>query len=97
MTPQNIGILGPGAIGGLLAARLSKAGHEVTVVATERTAAAIELAGLTLRTRHEQLETTPIARPASPCPLTLIRTDCAVIAHRVQTTGCAGYGRPTAP
>ena len=37
MTPRKIGVLGPGAIGGLLAARLSKAGHEVTVIATERT------------------------------------------------------------
>jgi 2-dehydropantoate 2-reductase len=39
--PRRIGIVGPRAIGGLLAARLSKAGHEVTVIATERTAVAI--------------------------------------------------------
>ena len=41
--PRRIGVVGPAAIGGLLAARLSKAGHEVTVIATERTAVAIEL------------------------------------------------------
>jgi 2-dehydropantoate 2-reductase len=61
--PRKVGILGPGAIGGLLAARLSKAGHEVTVIATERTAVAIELTRLTLRTPHDGVETRPIARP----------------------------------
>ncbi|TML95914.1 MAG: ketopantoate reductase family protein, partial [Actinobacteria bacterium] len=62
MTPRRVGVLGPGAIGGLLAARLSKAGHEVTAIATERTAVAIELLGMKLQTPHEQLETRPTAR-----------------------------------
>ena len=72
MTPLKIGVLGPGAIGGLLAARLSKAGHEVTVIATERTAVAIELTGLTLQTPHEQLETRPIARPWLTAPVEVL-------------------------
>ena len=62
MSARRVGVLGPGAIGGLVAARLSQAGHEVTVIATERTAIAIELMGMKLRTPHEQLETRPIAR-----------------------------------
>jgi 2-dehydropantoate 2-reductase len=66
VTPRKVGILGPGAIGGLLAARLSKAGHEVTMIATARTAVAITLTGLTLYPCHEQLETRPIARPWLP-------------------------------
>ena len=41
-----IGVLGPGGVGGLLAARLGAAGHEVTVVATERSAAELTARGL---------------------------------------------------
>jgi NADPH-dependent 2,4-dienoyl-CoA reductase/sulfur reductase-like enzyme len=37
---QPVRLVGPGAIGGLLAARLSKAGHNVTVIATDPTAVA---------------------------------------------------------
>lgn len=41
-----IGVLGPGGVGGVLAARLGAAGHEVTVVATEGTAAELTARGL---------------------------------------------------
>ncbi|SMC52821.1 ketopantoate reductase family protein [Kibdelosporangium aridum] len=41
-----IGVLGPGGIGGLVAARLAAAGHDVTIVASERTAAEITARGL---------------------------------------------------
>lgn len=41
-----VGVLGPGGVGGVLAARLDRAGHEVVIVATERTAAAIGAGGL---------------------------------------------------
>jgi 2-dehydropantoate 2-reductase len=46
MRKQRIGVLGPGAVGGLLAARLAHIGHDVTVVATEQTAAVIGVRGL---------------------------------------------------
>jgi 2-dehydropantoate 2-reductase len=72
MSSLRVGVLGPGAIGGLLAARLGKAGHDVTVIATERTAVAIELEGLTLRTPHEQLETRPIPRPWLTTPVEVL-------------------------
>ncbi|MCE7011113.1 2-dehydropantoate 2-reductase [Kibdelosporangium philippinense] len=41
-----IGVLGPGGIGGLLAARFAAAGHDVTIVASESTAAEITARGL---------------------------------------------------
>jgi 2-dehydropantoate 2-reductase len=41
-----IAVLGPGGVGGVMAARLQRAGHEVTVVASERTAAVIASGGL---------------------------------------------------
>ena len=59
---QRVGVLGPGAVGGVLAARLGHSGQQVTVIATEQTAVAIELAGLELRTPHETLATRPTAR-----------------------------------
>ena len=48
---REIGVVGPGAIGGLLAARPSKAGHEVTVIATERTPLRLSSQALTLQKR----------------------------------------------
>ncbi len=41
-----IAVLGPGGVGGVMAARLDRAGHDVTVIASERTAAAISARGL---------------------------------------------------
>jgi 2-dehydropantoate 2-reductase len=70
--PRRIGVVGPGAIGGLLAARLSKAGHEVTVIATERTAVRLSSQALTLQTPHKQLETRPIARPWLTAPVEVL-------------------------
>ena len=64
MMEQRIGVLGPGGVGGVLAARFGAAGHDVTVVATERTAAEITVRGLTLRGPDgERVETRPVARP----------------------------------
>lgn len=45
----SIGVLGPGGVGGLLAARFGAAGHEVTVVSTEHTAAELTARGLTFQ------------------------------------------------
>ena len=43
-----IAIVGPGGVGGLLGAVLSRAGHDVTFVARESTAAALNAGGLSL-------------------------------------------------
>lgn len=45
-----IAVIGPGAIGGLVAAMLQKAGHDVVVIARDRTAAQITEHGLDLET-----------------------------------------------
>ncbi|MFI8522799.1 ketopantoate reductase family protein [Promicromonospora sukumoe] len=46
MSDRPVAVVGPGAIGGLLAALLQRAGHDVTVVAREATAAHIAEHGL---------------------------------------------------
>jgi 2-dehydropantoate 2-reductase len=46
---ERVGILGAGAVGGMLAVLLAEAGHEVTVLASERTSTAINVSGLALR------------------------------------------------
>jgi 2-dehydropantoate 2-reductase len=56
---MRIAVLGPGAVGGLLAARLGHAGHDITVVATEQTSAAIAARGIELRTPEETLAIRP--------------------------------------
>jgi 2-dehydropantoate 2-reductase len=48
---ERVGILGAGAVGGMLAVLLADAGHEVTVLASERTSTAINVGGLALRSR----------------------------------------------
>jgi 2-dehydropantoate 2-reductase len=46
---ERVGVLGAGAVGGMLAVLLAEAGHEVTVLASERTSTAINVGGLALR------------------------------------------------
>jgi 2-dehydropantoate 2-reductase len=46
---SEIGVLGPGGVGGLTAAALSRAGEQVTVVARERTARLIAREGIAVR------------------------------------------------
>ncbi|QYN32395.1 hypothetical protein K1T35_27805 [Pseudonocardia sp. DSM 110487] len=48
---QRVGILGAGAVGGMLAVLLAEAGHQVTVLASERTSTAINVSGLALRSQ----------------------------------------------
>jgi 2-dehydropantoate 2-reductase len=49
---ERVGILGAGAVGGMLAVLLAEAGHEVTVLASERTSTAINVDGLALRSQR---------------------------------------------
>jgi 2-dehydropantoate 2-reductase len=68
-----IGVLGPGGVGGLLAARFGAAGHEVTVLATERTAAEITARGLTFTAPDvSERVTYPAARPWLTAPVDLL-------------------------
>ncbi|GLZ29022.1 2-dehydropantoate 2-reductase [Lentzea sp. NBRC 105346] len=56
-------MLGPGGVGGVLAARLGIAGHDVTVIATDRTAAEITARGLSFTAPDGEHLTFPEARP----------------------------------
>ncbi|MEU5690496.1 2-dehydropantoate 2-reductase [Actinosynnema sp. NPDC020468] len=58
-----IGVLGPGGVGGLLAARFGAAGHDVAVVASERTAAEITARGLRFQAPDTAINSRPVARP----------------------------------
>jgi len=68
-----VGVLGPGGVGGLIAARLGAAGHEVTVVASEGTAAAITAHGLTFHGPGTAPSVTyPTAQPWLSAPLDVL-------------------------
>lgn len=68
-----IGVLGPGGVGGLLATRFGAAGHDVTLVATERTAAEITARGLRFRGPDgAETRTYPMARPWLPAPVDVL-------------------------
>lgn len=84
-----IGVLGPGGVGGLLAARFGGAGHDVTVLATERTAAEITARGLTFKAPDgSERVTHPAARPWLTAPpdvlfVTVKATDLLTALQRV--------------
>jgi 2-dehydropantoate 2-reductase len=59
-----VGVLGAGAVGGMLAVLLAEAGHEVTVLASERTSTAINVGGLALRS--ERFGDRQVRVPARP-------------------------------
>jgi 2-dehydropantoate 2-reductase len=48
-TPATVAVLGPGGVGGLLAAVLSRAGHRVVCLAREETASVLRERGITVR------------------------------------------------
>ena len=56
MTPRKVGVRGPGAIGGPLAARLRQARHDVRLLAGDQPAIATALV-----TRHRTMYTPPLA------------------------------------
>jgi 2-dehydropantoate 2-reductase len=90
--PRRIGVLGPGAIGGLLAARLSAQGHHITVVATERTAAVIAASGLTLQLPGRDVITTrPEARAwlGGPVDILLIAVKATELLSALQRVPAA--------
>jgi 2-dehydropantoate 2-reductase len=49
VTPATVAVLGPGGVGGLLAAVLARAGHRVVCLAREETAAVLRERGITVR------------------------------------------------
>jgi 2-dehydropantoate 2-reductase len=68
-----IAILGAGAVGGMLGVLLAEAGHRVTLLASDRTSAAINIAGLTLRSsRYGELHAPIPARPWLAAPVDVL-------------------------
>jgi 2-dehydropantoate 2-reductase len=68
--PIRIAVLGPGGVGGLLAAALTQAGTPVTVVASEQTAAKIAVDGIEVRSvRFGEFVARPEAVPTLTGPV----------------------------
>jgi 2-dehydropantoate 2-reductase len=89
---MKIAVVGVGAVGGLLAARLALAGHDVSALARGATLAALRKQGLRLRMAGEE----SVARiPASDQPQALGEQDLVVIA--VKGTTLAGVARTLQP
>jgi 2-dehydropantoate 2-reductase len=66
-----VAVLGPGGVGGLLAARLGQAGHEVTLIG--RHPDRVTAAGLTLTAPGEDpITTTPASRPYLTQPVDVL-------------------------
>ncbi|WHT16784.1 2-dehydropantoate 2-reductase [Crossiella sp. CA-258035] len=93
-----VGVLGPGGVGGLIAARLGAAGHEVTVVATERTAAEITARGLSFQAPGTAATTSyPDARPwlTAPVDLLVVAVKATELLAAVQRVPAAVLGGAT--
>lgn len=67
-----VGVLGPGAVGGALAARLHRAGERVVCVARPETATAIASAGLTLVTGEGEYRCRPAVATRLEEPIDLL-------------------------
>lgn len=78
---MKITVVGLGAVGGLLAARLALAGHQVSALARGRTLQAVRERGLVLRMAGQELR---VALPASDDPATIGPQDLLLIALKGQ-------------
>jgi 2-dehydropantoate 2-reductase len=68
----SVAVLGPGGVGLLAAARLARAGHDVTLVARERTAAALLVGGVRLRHGDDVLDAQPNVRTSLVEPVDVL-------------------------
>ncbi|GIU93804.1 MAG: hypothetical protein KatS3mg012_0261 [Gaiellaceae bacterium] len=72
MTGTSIAVLGPGAVGGALATRLSLAGFHVIVVGPPETIGLIALAGIVVETQEGTLSARPEVRERLTTPVNLL-------------------------
>lgn len=87
---QSVAILGPGGVGGFLAAALARSGAAVTVVAREPTAAAIARDGLRVRSVVlGDFEARPVAvdRLAGPVDALLVATKAVRLGDALERVG----------
>ena len=76
----SVAVLGPGGVGGLVAAALARAGTDVTVVAREETAARLARDGLRVRSVRLgdfQVDVAAVARLEAPVDLLIVATKAA--------------------
>ena len=70
---KRIAILGAGAVGGMLGVLLAEAGHDVEMLASDRTSTAINVRGLALRSpRYGELHARVPARPWLTAPVDIL-------------------------
>ena len=87
--PARVAVLGPGGIGGLLAALLSRAGHQVTCIAGEETADTLRRGGIRVRSgRFGDFTTaveadTALREPVDLCLVTVKQTALDAALDRV--------------
>jgi 2-dehydropantoate 2-reductase len=82
MAPASIAVLGPGGVGGLLGAALTRAGARVTVVARESTAEAIARDGVMVRSvalGDFSARPAAVARLAEPVDVLIVATKAAAL------------------
>ncbi|MCO1659872.1 ketopantoate reductase family protein [Pseudonocardia humida] len=71
--PRRVAILGVGAVGGMLGVLLAGAGHDVVLLASDRTSTAINVEGLTLRSaRFGERRVAVPARPWLTAPVDVL-------------------------
>lgn len=93
--PSTIAILGPGGVGGLLAALLSRAGHTLICLAGESTAQALNRDGITVRSAHfgdfaaPVTATTHLTEPVDLCLITCKQTALSAALERVPADAVA--------
>ncbi|HTX32926.1 MAG TPA: 2-dehydropantoate 2-reductase [Solirubrobacteraceae bacterium] len=81
-------VLGAGAIGGVVGARLGQAGHEVVLIARGAHYEAIAASGLTLETPRERV-TLPVAVVPAPDGVDFAPEDVVLLATKSQDTAAA--------
>lgn len=86
---MTVAVLGPGAVGGVLAARLLVSGERVVCVARHETAAAIERDGLTVADDDGELHTRPeaVERLDEPVELLLVGVKATQLADALERVG----------
>ncbi len=90
--PLDVAVLGPGGVGGLVAALLARAGNSVTVIAGEQTSRAIAERGLRLESKRfgdfkvSVRTATRLAGPVDACFVTVKSTQLREALERVPAT-----------
>ncbi|MDX6663821.1 MAG: 2-dehydropantoate 2-reductase, partial [Solirubrobacteraceae bacterium] len=89
---KTVAVLGPGGVGGLVAAALARAGTDVTVVAREETAARLARDGLRVRSVRLgdfQVDVRAVARLDKPVDLLVVATKATGLRDALERVAAA--------